>query len=438
MIYFKLAQKLCSGHKVFQTMMVALLTAICFMVLFGTSIVKYRYRFYEPFEDDLNGKGYSCGVQCLNFGIGNGGRLVKSREDIKKNLNKVKDAYATYQLSPMYYGYRRVSAWSYDDALIRKYTPALKEGNWLDCVNADEDELCAVIYNQDGSIHAGDTMTLSEDNYGYSLNVKIIGVLDEDALVYGFHSNYTQDGANNGTVQDFYVSPQEIAATGIYAMDIENNSLNDEDIAVPNVLFFANENLNQNKLFSAEAGGDGTGIQRVACGMVHIMYEDDITDSELQENEDALRDSTYLQKISLEERKENSQNYIYAQLNVLLPLGICAAVLLVIALLSYEVLNFSSQLRSYAILFINGMKWRNSILICVWHNLMVQLLSVGVFFLGFFAIKRFHIVGMEYCNINAIFILLMVFIMALDMVLSIVLPMFILNHRQPKSLLYNH
>lgn len=429
MVYFRLTKKLCSNRKLFQGISVVLIATVFWVILFGSSIVKYRYRYYEPFRSDLNGKGISCGADYVQISKNGSDTFVIDRSQIKKNLKDIKEVYASYQLGRMYNQYHTISAWSYDPELIEKYTPKLKEGKWLDPDHVDGDAMEAVVYNTTGDIHCGDTVTLSEDHYGYTLKVKVIGLLDKDALVYGYNGNIS----NDKTVHSFYVSPEVLINNGPYRQEDEQKS-----DYMPDIYFFNNENLSNNKLFSDEAGGDGTGIQRVMSGVVNIVYKDSITKQTIDENNKKICNSMMYQKVSLKERKDASVKYIFAQLNLLLPLGICIFILLLIALLSYEALNFTNQLKALAVLFICGMKWKKSVLICLFHNFIIHMIACALFAVSYFIVKIRYSTQMEFCSLNTICILLILFIMVVDHILSIIIPLIMLKNKQPKSILYNN
>ena len=84
MVYFRLTKKLCSNRKLFQCISVVLITTVFWVILFGSSIVKYRYRYYEPFRSDLNGKGVSCGAEYVQISKNGSDMFVKDKKEFER------------------------------------------------------------------------------------------------------------------------------------------------------------------------------------------------------------------------------------------------------------------------------------------------------------------------------------------------------------------
>lgn len=433
----KLALRLSGRHKLFQVLMLLLLVSAFFLVLVCTSIVTYRMRFYMPLHSDLNQKGESYGAVSMSCERDGEMYFAKCRTDMENWLEDVKKVYGSYCWSPVYCDDRQVSCWSYDTELIEKCTPEMEEGRWLCKSDGDTQMLQAVVYNRDGKVHAGDVLTLDEENFGYSIEVQVVGVLKEESLIFGFD---TMAEDNNGTCEDYYVSPEILAYRGAYAMqEPESVSLGSKPPS-PTVLFFHNDALDKNPYFSEKAGGDGTGIQRVLSGMVIFVWQDDISETTIGKNLEKLTqvECEYVQKLPLSERKENSQRYIASQLFVIAPIGIIVILLLLVAMLSFEILQTTQQMKNYAVFFICGMNWKKCALINLWHEVVLHTAAVILFAVIYFVIVvvlryqydllAFHLSG----------VLIILGISLFNIFLSVLLPRIIIGKTKPKTLFYEH
>lgn len=426
-MYLRLAFKEMKRHKSFDVLIILLLTIAFALCIVMTSVIKYRFKFYSPFSDILNSKGNFISVYTGNMIEKNGNsRLVRCKEELKENLIKIKDIGGMYQLSPMYMDSRRIYGWSYDELIVEHYKPELKEGRWFSKKDADNDTIVAVVSGGILNVKPGDTITLQEDTYGHTLDVLIIGIIEEDTSIFGMNME------RYGVCNDFYSTPTLINSAGIYG-DSEF------DIEKPySTFFFLNDQLSRNPLFSDEAGGDGTGIQRVMTGSQFIIYEDDISEDEMEENNKAFLNFTMLQYLPLSNIKSNSIRYIFSQLNSVFPIFICIFLLTVIAIFSVEVFSVKEQFHNYAIFYIQGMPWKNCIRIHLSHQILLNISGLAVMSIIYFILRYVKHINLSVIQFTEIGVGICIILVILNLLIALIMPHIMIRKMSPVEILHTN
>lgn len=432
-IYMKIATKM-NSNRAFKSLITIMLTGIIWMILFGSCVVEYKSRLYKPFKEVLNQDGIYLESTYIQH-IHNGENFfVTDSNELVDFFPGIEDVYGCYQLAKTKVNNKIVSAWAYDDGLISQYTPELMEGTWLsDNIDCDDDILEAVIYCPDGTIHAGDIITMSESIQGLSAQVKIIGVLSNEAKVYGNDMKNKTDP----TVQALYISPENMITNGPFALNINPVTLNPDSKIEINVLFFRNRELTANYKF-VNRYDEEPRFSRVMCGFTIITFREGISESEANEvTEELFGISDISTSAKLIEKKNLSIDYIWKELNVLLPLGVCMFVLMIIAMISLIILNFVANLRNYAVFFTCGMKWKQCISICTFQCVLLHMVSTVIFVITYMIVLKTNLFEMKWFAINNVFIIILVIMFMLDILLSLIMPVLIVNKRKPKEILYN-
>ena len=137
-------------------------------------------------------------------------------------------------------------------------------------------------------------------------------------------------------------------------------------------------------------------------------------------------------KADISEIRLNSFAYIKEQLYVLLPIALCIFVLTLITTVSVISISVNSQLRTYAILYICGAKWRQCAFISFVYSLMIGLVSCAVCSIALAVVTRMTQTVIKYgrYEILSAFLVLTIFL-----VFSALIPHLILHGNKPKEIL---
>ena len=137
-------------------------------------------------------------------------------------------------------------------------------------------------------------------------------------------------------------------------------------------------------------------------------------------------------KADISEIRQNSFAYIKEQLYVLLPIALCIFVLTLITTVSVISISVNSQLRTYAILYICGARWRQCAFISFVYSLIISLVSciLGAAALIVITHRTQTVIKYGRYEILSAFLVLMIFL-----VFSALIPHLILHGNRPKEIL---
>ena len=397
MIIIKSAVKQLKRNPLMNILIITELAAVLTIMFILISLIESRFEYYLPFSDEFGGEGYLC-----NF------EMPTAESDITELAKNGRCEFT-------YYGQFYVNGQQpddenipcsvmYDDKWINAYTPTMQSGVWLDNTPDDGKYHAVVTPENPLKLKAGDAIKVS-DYDGKSIDVEIIGVLNDKQYVLGcsFFSQTDVVGRNN--FFDMYYT---------YNTEVEADKWG---------LFFSKDELIDSPVCSGESGVYGMGF----------VMTDDMNESDRKALEDALRSELapgYTKELS--EIRQNSFAYIKEQLYVLLPIALCIFVLTLITTVSVISISVNSQLRTYAILYICGAKWRQCALISFVYSLMIGLVSCVVCSIALAVVTRMTQTVIKYgrYEILSAFLVLTIFL-----VFSALIPHLILHGNRPKEIL---
>lgn len=378
----------------------AVMTILCVLV----SMIESRMEYYTPFADEINSKGFLCEMDVSN---------VASEKEILKNLKGTECEFT-------YYGYYAVNMDSDDVTMenentyvpltdllterwIEAYTPKMQSGSWLNDIT-DDGYIHAVV-TQDNALglKTGDIITLDSFD-GKTAQAKVIGVMENKQYVVGYSLFSQTDLANKMNFFDMYYT---------YNSEVENQW----------GLFIPKSEIEKSTIYN----GDFT-----VWGMGFLLC-DGMSDSEIKEVSDYLQaNCSPMYTVPLEEIRDNSFEYIRQELYVLLPIALCIFLLTLITTISVISISVNSQLKTYAIFYICGAKWRDCAFISFLYSLIVCIIS------GLISLTAIMIImhkSLTVIKLGIIEVGVMLAAAVVYLILSAIMPILITHRNQPKDIL---
>lgn len=411
----------------FDTLIFLLLIVVYAVIVSMGAVVEYRFRDYMVFAEEMQQKGMILGV---SVGSTPESYLIRRKEELLSYLRQTTDVEGMYWVMPMRWQYREMVAYSYDDAFLEKYMPELEEGQWLTEVDPEDTTLKAVVSYNDSDISVGDVLTITnsamEDK---EITVEIIGKLAEDAKVIG----YNQFEERKGGCGDFLLAPWDLDKAWEQANKADSVVVGETAYRVP-ILFFANEQLNHHPYFDPSApGADGTGFQRVMNGLVFVLYEKDITEENIEHNLSYGLSNVFSPfQMDLQEYNKAALDYILSGMKSFLAVIICIFCLIIVASVSIEMLTAKKQLRNYAIYYITGLQWKHIYRIHLLHMLYLSGGAMLITWIGFWIgngdVVHWNLLSAGIC----------IFMLALNVFLSVLAPKLLIGRTQPVALFHEN
>jgi hypothetical protein len=396
MMIFKSALRQLKKNKFMNTLIVIQLAAVMTIMWILVSMIESRMEYYKPFSEEFSSKGYLC-----NFD------LPISESEITSRLNGAK---CEFTYSGQFYvngqsaeGENVPQSAVLTDKWISAYTPEMQSGSWLDNLPNDGYLHIAVTPDNPFKLSTGDTVTVCNIE-GNERSAKVIGVTENKQYVVGYSGFSQTDLTNRYNFFDmYYTYNREVESDwGIYFAKSEIDEVEDwqDDIAV-------------------------YGMGFVLC--------DNLSDSEISEIHTALAtDFSPMYTEPLDEIRTNSFDYIKEQLFVLLPIAVCIFLLTLITTISVISISVSGQLKTYAVFYICGAKWRDCSLISFLYSLIICVFSAllsGVALL-FVTQKSLTVIKTGIYEFAAVLA-----VTAVYLALSAVIPIAVTHGNQPKNIL---
>lgn len=378
----------------------AVMTILCVLV----SMIESRMEYYTPFADEINSKGFLCEMDAAD---------VASEKEILKNLKGTECEFT-------YYGYYAVNIDGDNVTMenentyvpltdllterwIEAYTPKMQSGRWLNDIT-DDGYIHAVV-TQDNALglKTGDIITLDSFD-GKTAQAKVIGVMENKQYAVGYSLFSQTDLANKMNFFDMYYT---------YNSEVENQW----------GLFIPKSDIEKSTIYD----GDFT-----VWGMGFVLC-DGMSDSEMKEVSNYLKaNCSPLYTVPLEEIRDNSFEYIRQELYVLLPIALCIFLLTLITTISVISISVNSQLKTYAIFYICGAKWRDCAFISFLYSLIVCIIS------GLISLTAIIIImhkSLTVIKLGIIEVGVMLAAAVVYLILSAIMPILITHRNQPKDIL---
>ena len=411
-------------NKFMNILIIIQLASVLSIIFVLVSLIRSRLEYYLPFMEEFSKEGFLCEINYItdrdleeqfpeaSFEFSYGEFLYVNGEydpDLESSSGGDDNKEAIkYNFDPLIYS----------DKWINAYTPEMESGNWISELPEYEENV----------VHA----VVTPDNpYGFSVG-------DEFEL-----TDYTGDGVVEGTNGKRHSTKVKIC--GVIApkqYTIGHSNFNKTDIATQKSFFdmyftFDPEPENRWGIIIAQSEYDKSELYKaknyhVISGMSFIFTEN-MSDEDIDSLKQMLSEGYICSyKADISEIRQNSFAYIKEQLYVLLPIALCIFVLTLITTVSVISISVNSQLRTYAILYICGAKWRQCAFISFVYSLMIGLVSCAVCSIALAVVTRMTQTVIKYgrYEILSAFLVLTIFL-----VFSALIPHLILHGNKPKEIL---
>ncbi len=405
---FKSAIRQLKRNKFMNTLIVIQLAAVMTILCVLVSMVESRIVYYKPFAEEFNSQGYLCNFDDSD--IVSEKKLLKKLKGTKCEFTYGEDCPVNINSDDINIENENTYVPKTDiisDKWINAYTPRMQSGSWLN--KLPDDGYIHVVVTQDNKLglKTGDIITLHRYDYDSEKDIEekaeVIGVMENKQYFVGFSSFSQTDIDNRENFFDMYYT---------YNSEVEDQW----GLCVPK------SEYEQSRLYYGDFAVEGMGF--VLCNGMN--------EKEMKEvyNFLAGNDSSYV--FSLEEIRENSYAYIYEQLYILLPIALCIFLLTLITTVSVISISINKELKTYAIFYICGAKWRDCAFISFLYSLIVCVISGVLSLAAIFIIMQNSLTVIK-LGVFEIMVTLVAVIIYL--ILSAVMPLIIIGKTQPKEIL---
>lgn len=330
-------------RRIYTNIFTALQLSAVFLILLAiVSSVQSRTEFYLPVKDHLEGEG----VYTTSISDENG---IINEDDLIKKYPEVDSVFTSYT-PDVFYLDSDGKFISYNDEIINMYTPKLESGRWFKSSDNSANTLYGVISSGSG-LEVDDTVSVTNVTYDQktdptfthpiekNLTVKIIGVLDEKAQVFG-------------------------ADTYITDSDDFRNLYGDYDESKMPLLLLSQSQLSKN------------GVKYTINGNKQIIkYKSGLSDEKIEE---LNKEFNSVSVMTLNKFSSASKLYVYEQIIKLLPLLICIVLLVIVSTVSISALNVKGGLKTYSIFYVCGSDRGQCLGVCLINSILTAGLAAVV------------------------------------------------------------
>ncbi len=311
------------------------LAAVLTMTAFSVSAVSLRLSRYTPFKDEFTSSGRVAliGSFAHNGELNGDFKMINTSEEMSAYLTTEIKALGIHMCDAYIDGRNDIVIRSADDEIVKRYVPALSEGDWF----ADSG-ICAAVTENSG-LHLEDTLTVcycTADGTEKTLEAAVTAVIKKDAKLAGFSGD--NDGPQKDTFELFYRSADE--QNGKAAVLLRESDMPEDMVRSYTGTLLMNYSNADEKLITEKLS---------ACGANYSI------------------NMTELDKIG--------RRYLSEQLYELVPLIVILCIMTLVGSISTSALSTREQLRDYSVFTLCGSRKNSCILIGLIQSIMALLLA---------------------------------------------------------------
>lgn len=383
-------------RRIYTNVFTALQLAVVFLILLAiVSSVKSRTELYLPIKNFIKGDG----IYTTSMLIGSD---IINEKDLMEKYPEVDSVISSYTPDVSYMnGDGKII--SYPDDLINRYAPKLESGRWFANSDLSENTLYGVASYGSG-IKVNDTVVIDYVHYDESdttfthpieetFNVKIIGVLSENAQVYGADTYTSED-------DDF------------------RNLYGDYDESKPLLL------LSQKQLIDKGVG------YTINLNKQIIKYKEGLSDEQIENLNNELGTTIF---ITLDDFRSASELHVYEQIIKLMPILICIALLVIVSTVSISALNVKSGLRTYSIFYVCGSSRSQCLGVCLVNSILTAVMAIAFAVIAMNAGDIFGLLSKTVISTNIAGIFACGVSVILQIVCSMVMPVALMSRETLKD-----
>ena len=376
-------------RRIFTNLFVAIqLAVILVLIISASSVLFYRTSFYSPLKSYIEGEGMYSQIRTESLGAMNE-KDIKEKYPVIESIISANVVDATSNFSNLI---------SYTDDMINIYEPKIKAGKWLSKCDLSDNTVFGIV-SAKSNLSVGDnvkitSMRYDERDYEFKnpiyedVEVQILGVLDDNADVL--------------CIDDYFS----------YDDDYRNMYGNVKD--VDSLLIMSQSQLDR---------------KQVGCSISNrkqlIKYNSDATQQEIDEINNLLRGLG--PTVDMKEFYDRSQNYFYNQILKIVPLLICAILLIVVSTISISALNIKNNIKLYSVFYVCGSNRKQCLCLCLFNSILTALIGTAIAFIIMNISNVSGILGQTVIQTTAIGILLCVVAIIIHLVCSMVMPAVLMN-----------
>lgn len=387
------------------------ITAAVLVAAVMVSSILIRYEYYSPFKDFFRSEGFYC--EFTNMANGNynsDGDLLESfihDEEILSHLGGAEKIAACNDVMVFYEAEGEslpLNERSYNDEIIKRFVPKIKEGRWLNTGDRAE-FLEAVVSENDYGWKVGDRIPISFYNWPESITFEavVVGELSPMAKVPG--------KANHGRSNDFNMFYTT------YDFKTEEKPL----------ILFSSEYLSR-------LDSPVQIVQGLRWGSL-IAYPEN-TDRETLKNDLKVLNSLGCGfSMRLGEIDANSRKYLYGQIYNLLPIIIVILILALVSSISSTALSTARRLRDYSVYYITGLRWGQCILINLIQSVLISAAALFLSCTFMYVVKFTPLAGKITIIWNVWTLLTVAALIFTYLLSSMLMPAIIIGRNSPKQIL---
>lgn len=320
---------------------------LLFVLCVSINTVLSEYDLYRPVQK-MNGKKGEY--------VSASGYWGETAESIVAGMKKVESVYTWASAGLVTEEDKDMKTAVYPQNVLGDFEPSLQEGRWLDGVPM-EDGILPIVVSQNPYGWKKDSLIpfqyYDATGKAHDIQARVIGVLEEGARVIG-------RGFGQGDI--YHYDYRDIFST--YRYEQEQSVL----------------------LMVGAEQADKAGIPYTFDQDHFILYQDDITEYEQEDNADILKmnlgemaaDTTTGDP--LETFMKNSNHQFQGELMMYLPITICVLVITIISLVNVCTLNMADDLYHNAIFSLLGLPWKKCSVFSFIQSIFTAFLSVILFF----------------------------------------------------------
>ena len=372
------------------------LSSVFIITAFMLSSLSLRLSRYLPFHEEFEGSGRLAVFSSFAYSGKLTGEysMINSSNDFKQMLGfDVTSLGIHFCDAYIKGGENEFIVRSADSELLKRYEPALKEGEWL-----SKKSLCAAVSANSG-YSVGDRLTLfycTSDGQEKELEITVACVIKENEKLAGLTGE--NDGQQANTFELFFKSAESDDSKKLILLD---ESLLPDDMA------------------------------RAYTGTVVLSYKEASDESRITK---LLSDSGCIYSISMNTVRSESRKYLYIHTYELLPLMIIILIMALTSSISTSALSTRQQLNDHSIFILCGMRKEKCMIFSLIESIICLFLAFVIFLLlssliTYFSPDRFYLC-FDLFTFLGIFIISLIFIS-----FSLTVPFLMISKTDIKTML---
>ncbi len=340
---WRLARKSILRNPLLNLLIFLQMTAAFFIIISLTSGICSRFETYLPFRELLETDGQFYDLIYAQEPL-TGHALMRSElmQHLQGSPEIIGTAVPWLQYLRNGQAVENAQFLAYDDALLSCYVPELDAGEWFSADSMKLGRIPVVVSQNPYGLQPGDSVSFLPFGDAHELEGVVIGVMKDGAEYISCTHPKNEAFSSKNLFTSWYA-------------DIEEKTL---------------------FLFPQRAIEETGTVLYQFHGPCFVRFPS--ADAEAKQNRQYMKQIANTVTLDFAALRENSMEYIFAQCRLLLPILIAVMTMTVVGAMSVNALLAKRGLRSYAVFYICGLKWRQCAFISLISSLMIGLAALTV------------------------------------------------------------